>query len=393
MSKRTARHRLGHRLGIVLALAMLTSACTHVHVLFLASDRAGGRNNGTDGSSFAQNYIIGYLQSFAQAMNGTTIASAYRSAMTGGTNIIAVIPGSDPVVADEYVVVGAHYDHIGGSCATEVPTDVICNGATDNATSVGIVLEVGRALAATPPRRSVILALWDREEDGLIGSREWVANPTSPIDQVVAYVNFDITGANLLPSLRDFSLAVGAESGGTVFQSMVTNAIASQPLDSKLLSATFGQGRSDYVNFLSAGIPSVFFTDSTGPCYHTAQDEYGVVDIVKLQQQTEIATTLTRDLADSTAPPAFVPGTPAARYEDAVVLSQAINRAISDIGRFTAAQQNQVLAIKSALDGIVAAGPNSFDANALGVSLIAAQTLVSLLAEGSCDGFLANVEG
>jgi Peptidase family M28 len=376
------------RLCSLIALVVLTSACTHVHVLFLASDRAGGRNNGTDGSAFAQNYIVGYVRNFATATNGTTDAGAYRSAINGGTNIIAVIPGSDPTVADEYVVVGAHYDHRGGSCDLDEPADVICNGATDNATSVGVVLEVGRALAAAPPRRSVILAFWDREEDGLIGSREWLANASTPIDNIVAYVNFDIMGANLLPSLRDFSLALGAESGGLSFESMVGSAISGQPLDTQLMSATFGQGRSDHVNFLAAGIPSVFFTDATGPCYHSVHDEYDIVDIGKLQKQTAISIALTRNLADTSTPPVFVPATPLSTYRDAQVLSRAVNMSQADLGRFTPAQQSQVLGIQVALDQIVASGPTRFDQNAVGVTLIAAQTLVTLLASGSCDGFL-----
>jgi Peptidase family M28 len=372
----------------ILALVAMTSACTHVHVLFLASDRAAGRDNATPGSAFAQDYIIGYLRNFANAMNGTTDPAAYRSAMTGGTNIIAVIPGTDPTLAGEYIVVGAHYDHIGSQCETADPADVICNGATDNAASVGIVLEVGRALAASPPKRSVILALWDREEDGLIGSREWIANPTTPVGDIIAYLNFDITGANLLPSLANFSLALGAESGGPMFESLVESAISTQTLGTRLLSATFGQGRSDYVNFLAANIPSVFFTDSTGPCYHTAQDDNDVVDPVKLQRQTMISIALARDLANSATTPQYVPGTPLATYRDAQVLAQTIQSSLGDLGRFTSTQQNQFLTIMNALDQIVASGQANFDANDVGVLLVGAQSLVSLLTTGECDGFI-----
>ena len=99
-------------------------------------------------------------------------------------------------------MVGAHYDHLGSSCPTAVAGDTICNGATDNATGVAATLAIGRAIAAQskPPRRSVILAFWDREEDGLLGSQFYTQNPLVPLADTVGYVNFDIQGANLLPT-------------------------------------------------------------------------------------------------------------------------------------------------------------------------------------------------
>src|SRR4029450_2085199 len=97
----------------------------------------------------------------------------------GGTNLIGVIPGRDR--ADEVVVVGAHYDHLGSRCRTADPADTICNGATDNATGVAAALAVGEDLArGRGPRRTVVVALWDREEDGLPGSGGYGAPPPPP---------------------------------------------------------------------------------------------------------------------------------------------------------------------------------------------------------------------
>ncbi len=382
--------RLLRRLMLLLALALFATSCTQVHVYFLAGDVADGRQNDTPGSTWSQSYIVNYLRQFAEALDGTTDHDAYRSPMNGGTNLIGVIRGADPALADEYVVVGAHYDHVGHNCRTADPADTICNGATDNAAGVAIVLEVARALAESspPPARSVILAFWDREEDGLLGSGEWVQDPASPIDDVVAYVNFDIQGANLLPSLRDTSIVVGAESGGATLDSLLDAAIATEPLDTQKLSATFGQGRSDYVHFLNAGIPSVFFSDSTGPCYHTAQDEYDVVDQGKLQEQTGIALELTRSLASDTAPPTFVAGAPAATFDDAVVLLGLVTAAAPDLGMFTPAQQATMLGIEADLTAIITDGAAAFGADDIGATLVSALNLVSLLTAGECDGYL-----
>ena len=103
--------------------------------------------------------------------------AAYRQAFTDGTNVLGLIPGKD--LPNEYVIVGGHYDHLGTSCRNASPADTICNGATDNAAGAAAALEVGRALASIPggPHRSVIVALWDREEDGLLGSQVLHATP------------------------------------------------------------------------------------------------------------------------------------------------------------------------------------------------------------------------
>ena len=116
-----------------------------------------------------------------------------------GTNILAIIPGSE--IPDEYIFVGAHYDHL-ATCRTVDVGDTVCNGATDNAAGVAAALGVARGIAALPtaPRRSVVLAFWDTEEDNLLGSALLPATPDGPIANTVGYINFDIQGANLLPS-------------------------------------------------------------------------------------------------------------------------------------------------------------------------------------------------
>ena len=274
-----------------------------------------GRDNGTAGSALARQYPTEQLRA---------ISSDVRTqAIGGGTNVVAVIPGTD--LANKYVVVGAHYDHLGSSCQFKSSGDQICNGATDNAAGVASVLAIGRAIAAqtTKPRRSVVLALWGSEEDGLLGSRYYADHPLVPLADTVAYVNFDIQGSNVSPSLDNTSFAVAAESGGERFQSIVRSAINASRLDTEQLSSIFGQNRSDYVSFLAKQVPSVFFTDATGPCYHTNDDEIGIVDFDKLDQQIAISLRVTRELAATDNPPEFTPGTPLVTYGDAVVLQRA----------------------------------------------------------------------
>ena len=213
--------------------------------------------------------------------------------------MVAVIRGTD--LADQYVMVGAHYDHLGHSCRTSDPNDTICNGATDNAAGAG-----GRAgdrpqhrRQSTPPGAPSSSPCGTARRTVCSAPVYYTQHPIIPLAKTVAYVNFDIQGSNLLPSLRNTSFAIAAESGGARLQQAVQSAIAEQTLDDTMLSSIFGQGRSDYASFLGVHVPSVFFSDATGPCYHTAQDEIGIVDFEKLDQQIAIALRVTRDLATS----------------------------------------------------------------------------------------------
>ena len=352
------------------------------------SDVSDGRNNDTAGSVRAQNYLLGYLGVSAVGANSAgTGEDAYQQAFTGGTNVLGLIKGKD--LPNEYVIVGGHYDHLGNSCRNVSAADNICNGATDNAAGAAAALEVGRALATIPggPHRSVIVALWDREEDGLLGSQYYTQHPLVPNANVVAYVNFDIQGSNLLPSLRTSSFAVGAETGGTRLTQAVQTAVGTT-LDTHLVSSIFGQGRSDYVNFTAVGIPNVFFSDSTGPCYHTVDDEVGVVDWGKLDKQVAILQRVMTTLASTNVRPTFVSGSPLATYADAIVLRDAIDALQADLATFPAAAANLVT-YRSQLDQIVAAGPVAFDNTAMGQLLSISPATVGYFTHGPCNGFLA----
>jgi hypothetical protein len=368
--------------------ATIRRASLLTDVSVLSSDAMQGRDNATVGSTRAQNYLIGQLKTFAIGLDSSRPGDdSFKQPFTAGTNILALIPGSE--LANEYVIVGAHYDHLGSSCRTADPADTICNGASDNAANVAAVLSLGREVAKHgPPRRSVILALWDREEDGLLGSRFYVQQPLVPLGQTVAYVNLDGRGRNLLPSLRRMTFAIGAETGSKRLTSMVADAIGAGPLDAQQVSATFGQGRSDYVNFIGAGIPTVFFTDATGPCYHTAQDDIDVVDFWKLGFQVRADTRLVADLVATDDPPDFVPSTTLATFEDALTVQHFVTTAIDDIGRFSEAEQQQLLDFRAKLDAVVAAGATEFGNDDVLTVLIGTVATVNALTTGGCDGFL-----
>jgi hypothetical protein len=349
----------------------------------LAADALDGRDNDTPGSLAAQALIIDQLRPIATGLDPSkTGDEAFKQPIPEGTNILAVIRGGE--LPDEYVMLGAHYDHFAG-CAD------ICNGATDNAAGVSAVLSVARGIAQrpTPPRRSMIFAFWDREEDGLIGSLYYVTHPLVPLSKLAAYLNFDIQGSNLLPSLRRVSFAVGGESGGARVLQLVSDAVHGENLDTRRVSAIFGQNRSDYINFLQRHIPTVFFSDSTGPCYHTSGDDPSTVDVGKLAIQSRIGFKLALALSEMDTPPPFA-ASPAIVFADAVVINDVVNTVVaSDLALFSAADQETLRNFQSTINATVAAGPASFNGTNVLALLPKVIQLVDILSTGvACNGFL-----
>lgn len=363
----------------------------------LASERLAGRDNNTPQSIDAQTYLIRRLKRLGPGLDASQTGDAayhqpfVQSGQTG-TNLLAVIPGS--TLPDEYVIVGAHYDHLdtrsalSGACrANGAPGGAVCNGATDNAAGAAAVLAIGRAIRRlpTPPSRSIVLALWDAEEDGLLGSFYYVNHPVVPLAATVAYVNFDIQGANLLPSLRDTSFAISAETGGSAFQDMVAAAAGAEGLGTRQLSYIFGQLRSDYANFVAHQVATVFFSDATGGCYHTVGDDVGIVTFPKLRAQSRLAFRLVAALAETPTPPAFVPPLPAlATYEDAVVLSQVIAAGQADLALFSAADQALLQSVAAELAAIVSDGPGLFDNADVSTLILRAVDVLGALGRLGC---------
>jgi Zn-dependent M28 family amino/carboxypeptidase len=288
-------------------------------------------------------------------------------------------------------MIGGHYDHLGVSS-----TGRVFNGATDNAAGTAVVLAVAGAIRSLPepPRRSILIVLWDAEEDGLLGSLAWVADPAIPLDRTVAYVNLDIQGANLTPGLSRTSFAVGGETGGAALQDAVERAVAgdarsfASAVDTLPISYIFGQLRSDYASLVGAGVPTVFFSDSTGACYHTTRDDVRYVDFDKLASQSRIAYRTTMTLAEAAERPAFVePNPQLAVYDDAITLNTIYERARADLNRFDSADRRAVQEVAASVAAIVARGPDAFTGADAGVLLNAAATTISFLEGLECGGY------
>lgn len=176
-------------------------------------------------------------------------------------NVLGLLRGSDPELADEYVVYTAHLDHTGRTAAP-IDGDDINNGMYDNAMGIAIMIEVARVMAANPPRRSILFVALTAEESGLLGSDYFAHYPTVPVESIVANVNMDMP-VFLYPT--DEIVAFGAEhsSLGAVAEAAATAeglVLAPDPMPEEILFS-----RSDQFSFVKKGITSIWLSNAGNP--------------------------------------------------------------------------------------------------------------------------------
>lgn len=256
------------------------------------------------------------LPSFALGRSATiTFASTYADIDT--PNVIGLIPGSDPALAEEFVVLTAHLDHVGIQPTEEEGDDEIYNGALDNAVGVVSMLEVARLLAAHPPARSTLVVALTAEEKGLVGSSYNAFNPTVPAEQVVANVNLD------MPIITyDFTdvVAFGGERS-TLYPQVVAAAeeygltLSPDPLPEQGFFV-----RSDQYSYVKAGVPAVYLDLGFGnggeaaqgkvlsENYHQPSDEVGLINWNAMRRFTGVNYLIARNVANMPERPQWLPG-------------------------------------------------------------------------------------
>jgi Zn-dependent M28 family amino/carboxypeptidase len=220
-------------------------------------------------------------------------------------NLVGIVPGSDPAVADEVIVVGAHFDHIG--VGRPMDGDSIYNGADDDASGVVAVLEAARDLASgSPPRRTVIFAFFTGEEVGGLGSAWYLDHPAVPLDQTVAQLQVEMIGRpDSLAGGPGMLWATGYERStvGAIFSSFGVPVVADPYPDENFFF------RSDNVRFAYAGIPAHTLSSfNLHEDYHRPSDEMGRVDLDHMVLAVETVIMAVRALADAPDAPAWNEG-------------------------------------------------------------------------------------
>jgi len=269
-------------------------------VRILSADDMQGRDTGAPGGEMARNYIVGRLEGLGVVappmgrlqpweMQGRTRAGPKTY---NGVNIIGVIPGTR--VTDRYIVVTAHYDHVGVNAQGEV-----FNGADDNASGVATMLALAADLKRQAPEHSVLIVAFDGEERGLLGAKHFVEAPPVPLESIAMNLNFDmtaraetdgklwVTGTYQNPSFRP--ILEGIPANGAVALAFGKDTPQDTGEDNWVDS-------SDHASFFHAQVPFLYLGVNYHPDYHRPSDDFERITPSVFISATELSITSFRAL-------------------------------------------------------------------------------------------------
>jgi hypothetical protein len=265
------------------------------HLSFLASDTLEGRESGTRGGHAAAAYLVDRLKSLGAQPAGDK-DSYIQEFGRGYRNVLAVIPGSDPALKDEYILLGAHFDHVGygNRSNSNGPIGHIHNGADDNGSGVSGLLEVAQAITkfSEPLPRSIVIAFWDGEEKGLLGSKHWVEHPTIPLAQIRFAINLDMIGR-----VSEETLTVYGARTCVGLRQMVVRGNEEPQL--RLKFDLSHKDDSDHYTFFEKSIPYLMLWSGEHADYHRPSDDVDKVNFQGMEQVTKIVLSLTLELGEA----------------------------------------------------------------------------------------------
>ncbi len=217
-----------------------------------------------------------------------------------GRNVGAILPGSDPKLKDEWIILSAHYDHLGKQ------GDVLYPGADDNATGVAMLLEVAEYFALTKqkPRRTIAFISFDQEETGLRGSTYFAAHSPLPFRKLKAFLTADMLGRSMANVMDEYVFVLGSERS-TQLRQLVEKVAPPKGLTIGRLGADLVGTRSDYGPFRDRDVPFLFFSTGQHPDYHSPRDLPERIDYAKLQRISVYIRDLTRRLANDDKAPTW----------------------------------------------------------------------------------------
>lgn len=305
MTNRTQSH--GKRIAIafllilwcfnIIAQVTIPADSLKKHVYFLASDSLEGRGLSTPSGVIAANYIANYFEQVGIEPVGENYLhpfyTRYGVTMLIGNNVVGIIEGADPELKDEYIVLGAHFDHIAYKFVEG--EKVVYNGADDNATGTSSLIEIGRELVKhkSKLKRSIIIVAFDGEESGLIGSGKFIEQEVVPIENVKVMMSIDMIGRYK----ETGSLTMGAMSTLNDGTDILKDIADKFDLKTKKTGADVSN-RTDSKPFGDAGIPAFHVTSGiTGP-YHKPEDDRETIDYDGMEKISSMLYELTIVLAN-----------------------------------------------------------------------------------------------
>jgi hypothetical protein len=281
-------------------------------IRFLSDDRLEGRMTGTPEADTAAVYIQqrfrqvglqapagGWFQEFkVEGGAAQKVAEAGRT----GRNVVGLLPGSDPVLREQVIVVGAHYDHLGGGSFGALDPDStgkVHNGADDNASGVAAIINLAQRMAADPPARTIVFVAFSGEELGLLGSAYYVRQPAVPLARTMAMINFDMVGR-----LRNDKLIIYGTETATQFTPLLDSINKSFGFDLKMRGD--GYGPSDQSAFYAVKKPVLHIFTDLHEDYHRTTDDWQKINVAGMLKVTDFAAALLRELGDRPTPLTFV---------------------------------------------------------------------------------------
>ena len=274
------------------------------HIRVLADDtfegREGGRRGGRAAGSYIEQEVIPY-----GLMPAGVEGSCFQAFPTRfGTirNILFMIPGSEPILENDVVVIGAHYDHVGygNSRNSFGPLGYIHNGADDNASGVAGLIEIVKKLASLPDpcHRTILIAFWDGEEQGLLGSKHFLSNrPESIKDKKIVFsINLDMIGR-----LRNEQLSIFGTRSAIGLETLITR--INNRSERHLMELIFNweiSSDSDHYPFLVAEVPTVMFHTGLHSDYHRPSDDSHLINFAGIEPVLEVAFQTLLQIANNT---------------------------------------------------------------------------------------------
>jgi hypothetical protein len=275
-------------------------------IRYLSDDRLQGRMTGSPGADSAAAYLArrfdqvglqpaagGWFQSFTVAKEAPVAQSARVGGLVG-RNVIGLLPGHDPNLRNEAVIVGAHYDHLGlGGFGSLDPdsTGKVHNGADDNASGAAMLIQIASRLAQAPPARTVLFIAFSGEELGLLGSAYYVKQPVYPLTTTSAMINLDMVGR-----LRNGRLIVYGTRTAKEFPALIDSLNWHAGFDLKAQGD--GYGPSDQSSFYAAGRPVLHIFTDLHDDYHRTTDDWEKIDPEGFRRVTNFTVGLVTAIAN-----------------------------------------------------------------------------------------------
>jgi len=273
------------------------------HIAFLSSEKLAGRSG--RGSKLAADYL---KQQFAALKLEPLFAGEYFQQVPGGDklhipagqNVGAVLRGNDPKLRDEYIIIAAHYDHLGRSGESFYP------GADDNASGTAMLLETARMLSQQPDKlkRSVMFVGFDLEERLLWGSRWFVAHPPVPLENIKCLLVADMIGRSLAGLDLNSVFVMGSEYSPQL-RTVLNETETPETLHVARLGVDLIGVRSDYGPFWNEEIPFLFFSTGEHPDYHKPTDTADKIRYPQVRMVIRLVYDLAEQLADAEEAPAW----------------------------------------------------------------------------------------